>query len=74
MKSRWEGRKGANLWKQRGKRGQQVWSLLAVEGGSRGRCAQSTVEVIEEIGWCRSEEPEPKSEEWKGSERFFLML
>lgn len=51
-----------------------MWSLLAVEGGSRGHSAQSTVEVIEEIGWCRSEEPEPKSEGWKGSERFFLML
>lgn len=37
-----------------------MWSLLAVEGRSRGLCAQSTVEVNEEIGWCRSEEPEPK--------------
>lgn len=26
-----------------------------------GHCAQSTVEVIEKIGWCRSEEPEPKT-------------
>lgn len=36
-----------------------MWSLLAVEGRSRGHCAQSTVEVNEEMGWCGSEEPEP---------------